>query len=90
MNTWIARKDLMKHYQIKKLFYSELYLESITHKDYTHAQKIFEELKLKNVGDYHDLRVQSDTLFLTNVFQNFRSKCIKIYELDTAHFLSAL
>ena len=73
----------------KKAFYSELYLEGITHKDYTHAQKIFEELKLKNVGDYHDLHVQSDTLFLADVFQNFRSKCIEIYELDSAHFLSA-
>ena len=73
----------------KKAFYSELYLEGITHKDYTHAQKIFEELKLKNVGDYHDFHVQNDTLFLADVFQNFRSKCIEIYELDSAHFLSA-
>ena len=73
----------------KKAFYSELYLEGITHKSYTHAQKIFEELKLKNVGDYHDFHVQSDTLFLADVFQNFRSKCIEIYELDSAHFLSA-
>ena len=31
----------------KKAFYSELYLEDITDKDYTHAQKVFEELKLK-------------------------------------------
>ena len=38
MNTWIAAKDLMKqHYQIKKAFYSELYLEDITDQDYTHA-----------------------------------------------------
>ena len=66
-----------------------MYLEGIAHKDYTHAQKIFEELKLKNVGDYHDFQVQSDTLFLADVFQNFRSKCIEIYELDPAHFLSA-
>ena len=32
----------------KKSFYSKLYLEDITNKDYTDAQKIFEELKLKN------------------------------------------
>ena len=31
----------------KKAFYSELYLEDITEKDYTNAQKDFEELKLK-------------------------------------------
>ena len=33
--------------------------------------------------------VQSDTLLLANVFENFRNKCIEIYELDPAHFLSA-
>ena len=32
--------------------------------------------------------VQSDTLLLADVFENFRSKCIEIYELDPAHFLS--
>ena len=50
---------------------------------------MFKELKLKNLGDYHDLYVQSDTLLLADVFENFRNKCIEIYELDPAHFLSA-
>ena len=52
----------------KKAFYSELYLEGITDKDYTHAQKVFEKFNLKNLGDYHDLHVQSDTLLLADVF----------------------
>ena len=50
---------------------------------------MFKELKLKNLGDYHDLYVQSDTLLLADVFENFRNKCIEIYELDPAHLLSA-
>ena len=33
----------------KKYFYSELYLKDITDEDYVHAQKEFEELKLKNL-----------------------------------------
>ena len=33
--------------------------------------------------------VESDALLLADVFQNFRDKCIEIYELDPAHFLSA-
>ena len=33
--------------------------------------------------------VQTDTLLLADVFENFRNKCIEIYELDPAHFLSA-
>ena len=48
-----------------------------------------EELKLKNLGDYHDLYVQSDTLVLAGLFENFTNKCIEIYELDSAYFLSA-
>ena len=50
---------------------------------------MFEELKLKDLVNYHDLYVQSDTLLLVDVFQNFRNKCIEINELDPAHFLSA-
>ena len=74
----------------KKCFYSKLYLEDITDdKDYIHAQKVFQEFKLKNLGEYHDLYVQSDTLLLVDVFENFRNKCIEIYELNPAHCLSA-
>ena len=43
----------------------------------------------KNLGNYHDLYVKSDTLLLADVFESFRNKCIEIYELDPAHFLSA-
>ena len=66
-----------------------MYLEDITNEDYTYAQNIFEDLKLKHLGDYHDLYVQSDTLLFANVFENFRNKCIEIYELDPCYFLSA-
>ena len=62
----------------KKVFYSELHLEDITDEDYTPDQKVFEELKLKTVGGYHDLYVQSDTILLADVFENFRNKCIEI------------
>ena len=65
----------------KKAFHSKLNLEDITHKDYAHAQKVFEEFKLKNRGDYHDLYVQSDTLLVADVFENFRDKCIEYMNL---------
>ena len=70
----------------KKAFYSKLYLENITDKDYTHAQKVFEEFKLKNLGEYYDPYVQSDTLLLADVFENFRNICTEIYELDHSYF----
>ena len=90
MNTWIAGKDFTKHhYQIKKAFYSGLYSEDVTDKDYAHAQKVFKEFNLKDLGDYHDLYVQSDILLLAAAFENFRNRCIEIYEPDPPHFLSA-
>ena len=46
-------------------------------------------MRLKNLGDYHELYVQSEALLLADVFEKFRNKCIEIYELDPAHFLSA-
>ena len=58
----------------KESFYSNLAMENITETDYIH--------------DYHDLYVQSDTLLLADVFENFRKACIKTYELDPAHFIS--
>ena len=37
--------------------------------------------EIKNLGYYHDLHVQIDTLSLEDVFENFRHKCIEIYKL---------
>ena len=73
----------------KKDFYSELTLEDISDKDYSHAQKVFEEF-CTDIGDYHDLYVQCDTLLLADVFEKFRDTSIEIYGLDPSHFLSAL
>ena len=74
----------------KEAFYSSLNMKNITDVDHRHAKRVFKNLNNKNLGDlYHDLYVESDTLLLADVFENFRNKCIEIYELDPAHFLSA-
>ena len=73
----------------KKAFYGDLNIEVITDADYRHANKVFKEFKLKHLGEYHNLYVQSDTLLLADVFENFRNMCIKVYEIDPAHFLTA-
>ena len=73
----------------KEAFHSKLNDEGITDEDHAHYEKVFKEFGLKDHGEYHDLYVQSNTLLLADVFENFRDKCIEIYELDPAHFLSA-
>ena len=72
----------------KKDFYNEFILEDISDKDYSNAQKVFEEF-CTEIGDYHDLFVQYDTLLLADVFEKFRDTCIDIYGLDPSYFLSA-
>ena len=78
----------------KEAFYSNLNMEDITNVDYRHAKSVFsgaalKSLNNKNLGDCHDLYVQSDTLLFADVFGNFRNMFIKVYELDPAYFLSA-
>ena len=72
----------------KESFYSNLNMEDIDDIDYRHGNNVFSKFKLNNLGDYHDLYVQSDTLLLVDVFENFTDMCLKEYELDPAHFLS--
>ena len=72
----------------KEDFYSNLNMEDISDIDYRHANNVFKVFKLENLGDYHNLYVQSNILLLACVFNNFRDMCLKEYELDPAHFLS--
>ena len=72
----------------KESFYSNLNMENIDDIDYRHGNNVFKRFKLKNLGEYHNLYVQSDTLLLADVFEDFRNACLKVYELDPAHFLS--
>ena len=65
----------------KKDFYSNLNLQDISDEDYKHAQKVWGVFKIKNLGEYHDLYVQSDTLLPSDIFETFRNTCLNIYKL---------
>ena len=73
----------------KEAFYSNVNLENISDVDYAHAQKVWEGFEIKHCGEYHDLYVQSNSLLLADVFENFRNMCLEIYELDLVYFVSA-
>ena len=49
-------------------------MEDIDDIDYRHGNNVFNKFKLNNLGDYHDLYGQSDTLLLADVFENFRDE----------------
>ena len=88
MNTWMIGKNSMKHHEDD--FYSDLNMEGITDADYKHTKRVCQDFKIKNVGEYHDLYVQSHTLLLADLFENFQNRCLEIYELDPVRFLTAL
>ena len=72
--------------KFEEVFHSNLNVSDISKYDYEHAQKVWKEFKLKNLGEYHDLYLKTDTLLLSNVFEAFRNTCLQHYKLDPAHF----
>ena len=46
----------------KEDFYSHLNMENTTDGDYVHTKRLCEDFEIKNLGEYLDLYVQSDTL----------------------------
>ena len=42
---------------------------------------MWDVFEINNCGKYHDLYVQSDTLLLPDVLENFRNMCLEIYGL---------
>ena len=69
-------------------FYSKLSSAGISTRDCAHAKKVWQSFKMKDLGGYHYVYVQSDVAQLSDVFENFRSLCLKRYELDPSHFVS--
>ena len=51
----------------------------ITDTDYTHAGGAGEDFKTKNFGECHNFYVQSNTLLLADVLNNFQNMYLEIY-----------
>ena len=69
-------------------FYSHLNMEDITGADYGHTKRACKDFQIKTLGEYYDLYVQSDTLLLGDVFENFRNLCLEIYIFLSARGLA--
>ena len=73
----------------KEKFYSQVNEEGISEKDYQHAQKVWKELNMNNLGDYHDFYLLSDVTLLADVYEEFRKVCFMNYALDPAWFYTS-
>ena len=72
----------------KTSFFSRFKQEKVSDEDFEHAQKVWKEFEMKNMGDFHDLYLKTDVLLLADVMENFRKLCEKHYGLDPAHFFT--
>ena len=62
-------------------------MENITDADYMHEKKVCKDFEIKNLGEYHDLYVQSDTLLLADVFENLKIRELKYMNSTLLVFL---
>ena len=73
----------------KKYYYSELNDVDISDNDIiAYVKNMCDTFKIKNLGEYQDLYVKSDTASLADIFQNFRDKGLDINKLDPPYYLS--
>ena len=84
---WIASKKT----QLPALeaFYSSLNMPNISDDDYQHTQLVWNQLRIRNLGDYHDLYLRTNVTLPANVFEAFRDTCLEHYKLDPAHFYTS-
>ena len=87
MNDW----DKFKETKLppKEVFYSKLNIMGVREEDYEQANGVWKEFGLKDLGEYHDLYLETDAILLANVFEAFRKVCLKNYGLDPAHSYTA-
>ena len=74
---------------IEKFSEEKLYSKLNDKLDFDHAQRIWKEFGVKNLGEYHDLYLKSDVLLLADVFEEFRNVCLENYSLDPAWYYTS-
>ena len=72
-----------------KSFYSSLNMTNVSEGDYEHAQRVWKEFRIRNLGEYHNLYLRTDVILLSNMFEAFRDTCLEHYSLNPAHFYTS-
>ena len=73
----------------KEMFYNDLKKKDISDADYSFVKELWSTFQLKNLGELHDLYMESDVLLLTDVFEGFCRWSLLKYRLDPAHYNTA-
>ena len=84
-----TEKLLEENLPDKKEFYNKLTLSHISDKDYYTVEKIYKDMKFKNLKEYLQCYLKSDICLLADVFLNFRNIIFDNYELDCYKHISS-
>ena len=89
--TYMDNFDKFKETKLppRECFYNDLTKEHISNDDYEFVHKLWNTFGLQTLGDLHNLYMETDTLLLSDVFENFRDFSQEHYGLDPAHFFTA-
>ena len=85
--------DSFKKFSDKQLpdrskFFNSLKTECISQQYCLNAIDIWNMLKRKAMGYYHDVYLKTDVLLLADVFEKFINTCLEYYGLDTCHYFN--
>ena len=72
-----------------KSFYSKLNDSECNIDDYKRALNVWDKFECKTLLDYHNIYLITDVLLLTDIWENFRSVCYKVYNLDCEYYYTA-
>ena len=65
MTNWDKFKEMKL--PLREAFYSKLNMSGVGNEDYEHANRVWKEFGLKDVGEYHDLYLKTDVILSANV-----------------------
>ena len=60
MDDWEKFSKISLSEKKKLVTYSHLNMEHITDADYTHTKRVCRNFEIKNLGEYHDIYIQSN------------------------------
>ena len=83
MNNW--EKFNQTSLPRKEDFYSYLNMEDITDAEYTHTKRVCKDFEIYNIAQYHEVFVQSETLLLADVFENF----LRTFEIFVGKYMNS-
>ena len=88
---WVDGVDKLNYKGLppREAFYSRLKRETTTQEEYKYALYVHEKLRCQSFLDYHFIYLKTDVLLLADIFEKFRTTCMKHYSSDPAHYISA-